>query len=199
MTAYAVAPLRNHRRIMADKIDNTAAQHGRFLEDRRLDLGLKWSEIARDMERLYGVSVTADYLSKIKRGVAPLSKMAVDSREALRKVLRISVDQWETTTGLYTPAGEDLVSRVADNIEHMGRRRGPPIPPVVPFRETPVEIPDELQRMIDNNSDRYPQLLDRTIQRIIAAPRNFGGPDNGPQTEDEWLEYWITNRRWFTS
>ena len=68
-----------------------------------------------------------------------------------------------------------------------------------PWRETPVTIPAELQRMIDNNADRYPQLLDPTIQRIVAAPRNFGGPDNGPQTEDEWLEYWQMNRRWFTS
>ena len=75
-------------------------------------------------------------------------------------------------------------------------RPGPPIPPVVPHRETPVVIPPELQQVIDEHGDAYPELRDPTIQRIIAAPRNFGGPDNGPQTKQDWLEYFLVTRRY---
>ncbi|MFB9991266.1 helix-turn-helix domain-containing protein [Deinococcus oregonensis] len=75
-------------------------------------------------------------------------------------------------------------------------RGGPPIPPVVPHRETPVVIPRELQEVIDEYGEDYPELLDPTIQRIIAAPRNFGGPDNGPQTAKDWFEYFLVSRRY---
>jgi len=72
----------------------------------------------------------------------------------------------------------------------------PDVPPVVPFRDTPVVIPKELQQVIDEHGDRYPELKDPTIQRIIAAPRNFGGPDNGPQTVEDWYEYFLLTRRY---
>lgn len=75
-------------------------------------------------------------------------------------------------------------------------RPGPPIPPVVPHRETPVTIPPELQQVIDEHGGTYPELRDPTIQKIIAAPRNFGGPDNGPQTAQDWLEYFLVTRRY---
>lgn len=75
-------------------------------------------------------------------------------------------------------------------------RPGPPIPPVVPHRETPVVIPLELQQVIDEHGGTYPELRDPTIQKIIAAPRNFGGPDNGPQTAQDWLEYFLVTRRY---
>lgn len=75
-------------------------------------------------------------------------------------------------------------------------RSGPPIPPVVPHRETPVTIPPELQQVIDEHGGTYPELRDPTIQKIIAAPRNFGGPDNGPQTAQDWLEYFLVTRRY---
>ena len=83
--------------------DDTAKRHGAFLEEYRLDRGLRWSEVARDMQRLHGVSVTADYLGKIKRGTAPLARMSVDAREALRAVLGISAEAWRQGIGLYVP------------------------------------------------------------------------------------------------
>lgn len=72
----------------------------------------------------------------------------------------------------------------------------PPIAPVVAFRDTPVVIPKELQQVIDEHGDRYPELRDPTIQKIVAAPRNFGGPDNGPQTVEDWYEYFLLTRRY---
>lgn len=75
-------------------------------------------------------------------------------------------------------------------------QNGPPVPPVVPHRETPVVIPPELQQVIDEYGDTYPELRDPTVQKIISAPRNFGGPENGPQTKQEWLEYFLLTRRY---
>lgn len=138
--------------------DDTAKQHGRYLEERRLDLGVRWSEVARDMERLHGVSVSADYLSKIKRGAAPLAKMSVDAREALRQVLRIPTEEWANTTGLYTPAaaGTPPPRRLTD-----AERRGW----VLPEDDDEPEIPETL---------------------LIAAQK-YGHGDNAPFAERRWL------------
>lgn len=172
--------------------DDTAKRHGAFLEEYRLDRGLRWSEVARDMERLYGVSVTADYLGKIKRGAAPLARMSVDAREALRAVLGISVEEWRQGIGLYTP------EEAAPSADDTPRRKGPPVPPVVPFRETPITIPRELQEMVEKHGNDYPILRTAHMQRMLAAPRAHGGPEVGPQTAEDWFDYWMANKRFLT-
>lgn len=164
--------------------DPRAVKLGEWLQAWRLERGLTRPEAVSEMQKHNPhATISSDYLAKIEYGQRNLASASAEVREALRQALNIPRQEWEEETGLLIPAP----------------RGGSPIPPVVPFRETPVNIPDELQRMIDNNADRYPILRDPTIQRIIAAPRNFGGPANGPQTEEDWLEYWVTNRRWFTS
>lgn len=168
----------------------SSRDHGHFLDEKRADLGIRWSEVARDMERLYGVSVTADYLGKIRRGAAPLAKMSVDAREALRKVLRISAEEWDEVTGLYTPELADAPAPA--------RRGGPPIPPVIPFRETRIAIPRELLEMVEKHGDAFPILKTEQMQRMLAAPRNFGGAEVGPQTAEDWFDYWMANKRFLT-
>ncbi|MDV6376454.1 helix-turn-helix domain-containing protein [Deinococcus arenicola] len=77
-------------------------------------------------------------------------------------------------------------------------RPGPPIPPVVPFRETPISIPPELLQMVEKHGDAYPVLKTAQMQRMLAAPRNFGGAEVGPQTAEDWFDYWMANKRFLT-
>ena len=160
-----------------------AVQHGRLIKERRLDLGLKRPAFVAEVAR-HGEDMTPDYLNKIESGARALANTSPALREAIRAVLGYSAEEWQELTGLYTPAADTPA------------RKGPPVPPVVPFRETPVSIPRELQEMIEQHGDQYPMLRDPTIQRIIAAPRNFGGPDAGPQTAEDWFEYWMVTKRY---
>lgn len=77
-------------------------------------------------------------------------------------------------------------------------RRGPPVPPVVPFRETQITIPAELLQMVEKYGDDYPVLKTVQMQRMLAAPRNFGGAEVGPQTAEDWFDYWMANKRFLT-
>lgn len=66
---------------------------------------------------------------------------------------------------------------------------GSPIPPVVPHRVLPLNIPPELQAVIDEYGDLHPQLKQENVQRLMLSPRDLLGPENGPQTEKDWLQH----------
>ncbi|GGK91602.1 hypothetical protein [Deinococcus radiotolerans] len=163
----------------------TAKQHGKFLDERRQDLGLKWSEVARDMERLHGISVTADYLSKVKRGAAPLAKVSLDVREALRNVLRIPDAIWEQETGLYTPTATTSGSM---------SRPGPLVKPRLPEVEVRLEVPIGLQEAIEKYGDDYPELHLEANQRALTSLHRYGGAND--LSSKEWFEVFMANRRW---
>lgn len=146
-----------------------------FLEDQRLDVGLQWSEVARDMLKLYGVKISTDYLYKIKRGAAPLSKMSVDAREAMRKVLRIGAEDWTAETGLYSPDA----TPVEDS------RSAPP--------DFTVDIPTELLEAAEMYQEIDPLIAHPTVQQQLARAGFFGG---GPQTPQQWIRYFNDIREW---
>lgn len=77
-------------------------------------------------------------------------------------------------------------------------RPGPPIPPVVPFRETRITIPRELLEMVEKHKKDFPVLATERMQRMLAAPRAHGGSDVGPQTAEDWFDYWMANKRFLT-
>ena len=162
-------------------------EHGLLIKERRLDLGLNRPAFVAQMEK-HGQDITPDYLNKLERGTAPLSRASLEVREAIRAVLGYSTEKWQELTGLYTP---DVVSSPTP------RRIGPPVPPVVQPLDLPLDIPAELQKVIDRHGRDYPELLNETTLRALVAPRLFAGHSQGPQTSDQWLEYFLMNRRWF--
>lgn len=164
---------------MAD-IDPRAARHGHLIKERRLDLGLNRPAFVTEMRR-HGQEITPDYLNKLESGRAPLARASVEVREAIRAVLGWDADTWFEKTGLFSPAATS-------------GRRPPPVPPVVDPIEMPLVIPDALQQMIDEHGGRYSQLHNERALRILTAPRLFGGPTEGPQTADQWLDYFLMIR-----
>lgn len=77
-------------------------------------------------------------------------------------------------------------------------RRGPPIPPVVGPVDVPLEIPNELQELIDEYGDRpgYEALRNRKSLQTLSVHRAYLGEEDGPQTADQWHEYFLSLRRW---
>ncbi|THF88431.1 helix-turn-helix transcriptional regulator [Deinococcus sp. KSM4-11] len=163
-----------------------AVKHGRLIRERRLDLGLKRPAFVSEVAK-HGQDMSPDYLNKIEAGTRALANASPELREAIRAVLGYSREQWQELTGLYSP------SPTAPATTYTG---GSPIPPVVPHRDLPIEIPRELQEVIDQYGETYPELHTPTMQRILIAPRNYGGPANGPQTAEQWFEYFLLTRRY---
>lgn len=152
----------------------------------RKSKGLSQEEVASRITEITGEEVGQAAVSYWELGKVDLKKVHPRRVQAYAEALGISEDRLAEAAGLDP---EELFPTAP-------ARKGPPVPPVVPFRETPVSIPRELQEMIDKHSGQYPMLRDPTIQRIIAAPRNFGGPDAGPQTAEDWFEYWMVTKRY---
>lgn len=153
---------------------------GALLKAARKKLGLTQGQVIEAV----GIP-NQSYLSALENGRYNVANS--EYLPGLAQVLKLTVEEVRTIN----PAAVITLADPADP-----PRKGPPVPPVVPFRDTPVTIPRELQEMIDKHSAHYPMLLDPTIQRIIAAPRNFGGPDAGPQTAEDWFEYWMVTKRY---
>lgn len=128
--------------------DPRAVEHGLLVKERRLDLGLNRPAFVAQMEK-HGQEITPDYLNKLERGTAPLSRASLEVREAIRAVLGYSTEKWQELTGLYTP---DIAPEPT------------PRPRLRP-------IPAELQEMIDEKSALVPELAEERWQQYLAGQR----------------------------
>lgn len=164
--------------------DERAAAHGQIIKAKRLKLGLNRPAFVAEMAK-HGQDITPDYLNKLERGKAPLARASLDVREGIRTVLGYDQHRWQELTGLYTPN------------DSPPPRRPPPVPPVVDPITLPLVIPPELQEVIRDYSQQFPELSNETTLRALVAPRLFAGHSQGPQTAEQWLEYFLMNRRWF--
>lgn len=81
-----------------------AQRLGRYLQERRTQLGLTRPEFVAEMARL-GEAITSDHLAKIENGQRQLQRVAVNTREVIRTLLGIDPETWHRDTGLYVPKG----------------------------------------------------------------------------------------------
>lgn len=102
-----------------------------------------------------------------------------------------------TLTDLQRVTDIDLGSE-QDPAPFAPRRGGPPIPLVVGPIDVPLEIPHELQELIDEYGDRpgYEALKNRKSLQTLSVHRVYLGEEDGPQTADQWHEYFLSLRRW---
>lgn len=133
---------------------------------------------------------TPQYLSALENGRYDIRNS--DHFQSLVTLYGLTVEQVrEVNPGA-------VVEITAPSADDTPRRKGPPVPPVVPFRETPITIPRELQEMVEKHGGDYPILRTAHMQRMLAAPRAHGGPEVGPQTAEDWFDYWMANKRFLT-
>lgn len=81
--------------------DDRIQQRAQYIKDVMADRGLKATELVR-LAQSYGVSITDDYMRKLVRGYSDLASASLPVREAIRKSLRLTADEWERVTGLAT-------------------------------------------------------------------------------------------------
>lgn len=156
---------------------------GQFFKDRIKKRGLLIKDVA---ER---VGADPSYMSHMLSGRVNI--VDSDYFNALVRELNLSLEEVRAIS-------PDAVVTVAAPEEEKPGRRGPPVPPIIPFRETPITIPRELLEMVEKHGDAYPVLKTEQMQRMLAAPRNFGGAEVGPQTAEDWFDYWMANKRFLT-
>lgn len=128
--------------------DARAKELGLLLRRWRLARGLKRPEVIAELKRRE-VELSSAYLAKLESGERSFASASIDIREGLRQLLAIPRDEWERTTGLYTPPLEDDVSIVDPAL--LGRTRQIPVFDLLSagpggdggvLTEDPVEIPD---------------------------------------------------------
>ncbi|WP_407540263.1 hypothetical protein Q0M94_02360 [Deinococcus radiomollis] len=75
---------------------------------------------------------------------------------------------------------------------------GSPIRPVVTPMEVTVEIPRELQDLIDQYGEQpgFEALKNHKSVQILAVRRAYMGEEDGLQTVEDWRDYFLDMRRW---
>lgn len=79
-----------------------ARELGLLVKRWRTEMGLGRNEAIDELSKL-GVDISYGYLNKLESGDRSLANAAVEIREGLRQLLRISREEWEEATGLYVP------------------------------------------------------------------------------------------------
>lgn len=174
--------------------DARAKELGDWLSRWRKKRGLSRPEAVNEaLKHDPRASISSDYLAKLEYGVRSLASASADNREALRLALNISREAWETETGLLVPA-----RHAGDHASSPANWNGSPIPPVVAPMEVEVEVPRELQQLIDQYGHQpgYEALKNRKTVQILAVRRAYMGEEDALQTVEDWRDYFLDMRRW---
>ncbi|WP_158680087.1 helix-turn-helix domain-containing protein [Deinococcus sp. NW-56] len=161
----------------------TETEVRRWLTDTREDLGLTQTEVDRRTRELGPkFRVSQSYLSQIESGTRPFTDLGPERMDALRRVYRISAEEWVRRTGvsLMTP----------DALEHPGGGESAPPPPLFPE----YEVPPALQEAIELYGDKFPRLRSESVRRNLSLARYYEG--SGPQTAADWLSYYLSIAKW---
>jgi len=149
--------------------------------------------VADRVSELAGDDVSQQAVGYWETGKVDLRKVHPRRLAAYANVLRISLSE------LAEAVGHEVKELFPDmEFDSTARRSGPPIPPVAPRIEIPLEIPEQLQEVIDamGHKPGYEKLRSEKALRALTALRNYLGPDEGPQNADQWLEYFLNMRQW---
>ncbi len=166
--------------------DPRATQHGRLIQQRRLELGLNRPAFVAQMKH-HGQHITPDYLNKLERGTAALSRASLDVREAVRAVLGYSPEEWHAQTGLFTPAASSSAPAQALSAAARGYRNVP--------RPRPEPLPDALQEAVRlySGQPEFSALAEPRWPRYLHRLHH----KHRPTTPDGWLALFIRYRHEF--
>lgn len=132
-----------------------------WIKSVREDLELTQPEVVQKIA-LLGITMNQSYLSKIERGVQPLKDVSGVKLEALRRIYKLSHQQWESYTGVVIDANSrrlpfDRNSQIAPLMnEHSAR-----------------ELTDYIIRPIEPLSAAAgsPELIENTNSDVYIMPR----------------------------
>ena len=159
--------------------DPRAMELGTWLQDVRRQRGLTRPEtIAEINKHDPRATISTDYLAKIEYGQRSLASTSTHVREALRRALNISREQWEQSTGLLIPAEPDTAPP-PQQPSHAQRRGW-----VIPDEDPEPEIPEALQEAADRygHGPNAPLSEPRWLREL--ADLDFR---EEPETPEDWL------------
>ncbi|THF69987.1 hypothetical protein E7T06_09535 [Deinococcus sp. Arct2-2] len=166
--------------------DPRAAQHGQLIQRRRLELGLNRPAFVAQMEK-HGQQITPDYLNKLERGTAALSRASLEVREAVRAVLGYSPEQWQASTGLFTPTAVATAPAQAFSAAARGYRSVP--------KPLPEPLPEALQEAVRlySGQPEFAALAEPRWPRYLHRLHH----KHRPTTPDGWLALFLRYRHEF--
>lgn len=143
--------------------------HGRLIKRRRHALNLSPEQFL-DLLAAQGQPMTPSFLRYLERGRAALSRMPPELRDAIRTVLGYTPQEWKAVTGFSSP-----VSTASTPL-------------------TPEDLPPALVEASLAYGALYPPLQRLDVLQQLAAVQVWAC---GPQTSEEWCDFYLANRRWF--
>ncbi len=168
--------------------DPRAKQHGQLVQQRRLELGLNRPAFVAQMEK-HGQHITPDYLNKLERGTAALSRASLEVREAVRAVLGYSPEEWSAQTGLFTPTASPTGPARAFSAAARGYGNSR-----VPTSQ-PEPLPEALQEAVRlyGGQPEFAALAEPRWPRYLHRLHH----KHRPTTPDGWLALFIRYRHEF--
>lgn len=150
------------------------------LAQRRLDLPNRPSqgEIANRISDLIGEVIGQQAISYWEKGKVDLRNVHPRRLRAYAKVLKISESE------LAEAGGYDVSELFPDSVAE------PESPQVAPQRP----LPETLLEASERYGDTHKALKNPNILQQLAAVRHW---DGGPRTAEDWVEFYIDNRRRF--
>lgn len=145
-------------------------------------------QVGSQEELAIRADVSQSLISQIERGVQNPTGVSVERFRRLLEALNWSAKEFQEETGLMGGVSFPPADRPPDR-----PNLGPS--PLAP-RELRLDLPPELEEMIERHSAEYPELLLPYVQQTLAAPRNHGGAEVGPQTVNEWFAFFMQLQRW---
>lgn len=156
-------------------LDVDAKDAGKLMQAHRKRMGLTQDQAA---ER--STVPTPQYLSALENG-----RYDVRNSEHFKSLVELY--------GLTPEQVQEINPSAVFIFEAPKGGRGP-VPPRLPPVEIPLEIPKNLQLMLDKHGDDYPELHIEANLRALTSFYRYGGA--ATLTPQEWFEVFTANRRW---
>ncbi|GAA3997300.1 hypothetical protein GCM10022631_04820 [Deinococcus rubellus] len=156
---------------------------GQLIRARREALGYTQTEVVEN------TTITVEtYVSELENGKVSVGRSK--HFPSLARFLKLSEDEIRSISPSAVFSLPDAPTSAP--------RRGPPIPPVVGPIEVTLDIPNELQELIDQYSDKagFEALRNPKSVQMLALRRAYMGEEDELQTVDQWLDYFMDMRRW---
>ncbi len=139
-----------------------------WLKQVRNDKGIRQDQVEAFTSELGPKArISQSHLSKIERGYASLQDLGPQRMDALRRALRLSVEEWTTHTGLTI---------------------------VTPAEAQEIELPDALREASARFGPmaEFADLADPAWLQLLSTASPFDW--DGPETPEEWLAFYMSVR-----
>lgn len=165
-------------------VDDQAVEHGQLLKQWRTARGFSNKKAFVDLVVKQGVDLSYSYWVKIESGERPLASVDESVRYMFRRIVGVSVEEWERKTGIVAHEG-DVTTGTRDNVLiqpgtllHLGRRESALEALALPEHRLGGSKPEDLEyyvvepdTLVSDEARAYLPLYAKVIVNVARNPK----------------------------